>query len=305
MQKGLIVNGLCLAICFFLVSCTSSDYKNATKLQEQGKYQQAIEIYKELKDYEDSASRITQCEEMMSANERYDKTKTEMTEKNNALDEAISNAEAIISKGEKALDETLISKLETSVSETKSVKQEIPEKPKTAKEINSVVDEMDKVDYTKAISRLSTSQRELEKSIKQYSLVNNPSEKYVIKCLKKINSISGISAVTEKNDPNGHLNKAGGYTAQVYFSSKWIDQGTVDGKTIIEKGTDCGGSIEVYKTEDEANIRKDYLSTFDGGIFASGSHTIVGTVLVRTSDELTASQQKRLENQIIKQLTKL
>ena len=37
----------------------------------------------------------------------------------------------------------------------------------------------------------------------------------------------------------------------------------------------------------------DYLAAFDGGIFASGSHTVVGTVLVRTSNELTASQQKK------------
>ena len=51
--------------------------------------------------------------------------------------------------------------------------------------------------------------------------------------------------------------------------------------------------------------RKDYLSAFDGGVLASGSHTVIGTVLVRTSNELTASQQKDLEAKIIAALTYL
>lgn len=75
--------------------------------------------------------------------------------------------------------------------------------------------------------------------------------------------------------------------------------------TIIDKGTDCGGSIEVYSTTEDANARNDYLAGFDGGIFASGSHTVVGIVLVRTSDELTASQQKEMEANIIAVLTEI
>lgn len=39
--------------------------------------------------------------------------------------------------------------------------------------------------------------------------------------------------------------------------------------------------------------RDKFLASFDGSVLASGSHTVVGTILVRTSDELTASQQKR------------
>lgn len=34
------------------------------------------------------------------------------------------------------------------------------------------------------------------------------------------------------------------------------------------------------------------LSGFDGSPFASGSHAVLGTVIVQTSDKLTASQQK-------------
>ena len=72
---------------------------------------------------------------------------------------------------------------------------------------------------------------------------------------------------------------------------------------MIDKGTDAGGSIEVYKTKSEATERNEYLAAFDGGILSSGSHTVIGTLVVRTSNELTASQQKSLEADIIAALT--
>ncbi|PWL70040.1 MAG: hypothetical protein DBY27_04665 [Clostridiaceae bacterium] len=48
---------------------------------------------------------------------------------------------------------------------------------------------------------------------KMDALVNNPKEQYIIKCLKKVKVITGISAVTEDNDPNGNLGKSGEYTS--------------------------------------------------------------------------------------------
>ena len=129
--------------------------------------------------------------------------------------------------------------------------------------------------------------------------IDNPSSEYVIECLKKIPLITKIEAVTERNDPNGNLNKQGGYTAQVFFSYALVDQSEFDEETVVDKGTDCGGSVEVYRTEKDAKKRDKYLSTFDGGPVASGSHTVVGTVIVRTSCKLTASQQRSLEYDII------
>ena len=115
-----------------------------------------------------------------------------------------------------------------------------------------------------------------------------------------------IAAVTEKKDPNGNLNKPGGYTAAIYFSSPYVteDTDTFTGD-VIEDGTDCGGCVEVYKTEDEAKKRSDYLATYDGTILASGSHNVFATVLIRTSDKMTASKQKKLEKAIYKALVKL
>lgn len=138
---------------------------------------------------------------------------------------------------------------------------------------------------------------------RRYQLVDNPTEAYVIRCLKNIPEIVNISAVTEDNNPNGNLNKPGGYTATVFFAVEYID--SKDGETLIEQGTDAGGSIEVYACVEDTIKRRDYLATFDGGLFATGTHTVVGTVLVRTSDEQTASQQKALESEVITALTYL
>ena len=130
-------------------------------------------------------------------------------------------------------------------------------------------------------------------------LVDNPTQEYVIECLEKVPGILEIEAVTEDTDPMKNLNKPGWYTAHIYFSYQFVNQEDVYGDDLIDKGTDAGGSVEVYKTKEDANKRNEYLSTFDGGVLSSGSHTVVGTCVVRTSDELTASQQKLLESNII------
>lgn len=130
-------------------------------------------------------------------------------------------------------------------------------------------------------------------------LTNAPLEEYVISCLRKVPGITDIEAVTETNDPNGKLNKAGGYISQVYFAYSLVNQKNIYGNTVIEKGTSAGGSIEVYKNVDDAKKREEYLTAFDGSILSSGSHCIIGTIIIRISDELTASQQKTLKNNII------
>lgn len=302
MKKTPILGLVVLLLCLSLSGCKSSDYKKAASLEEAGDYSAALEIYKEISDYKDSADHIALCEAMISAIDGYEAAKASAEEKNVVLDTEISSAESVIAEGEKPLDDTLIPALETAISETKAVKVSIPEMPGTAEEINKVTDELNNINYDEIIEKLHAHQDDLEKSIKQYSLVNAPSEAYIIQCLSKVPNVVDISAVTEDNDPNGKLNKAGGYTAQVYFTSDLVNQGSVIGSTVIEKGTDGGGSIEVYANVEDAEKRNDYLATFDGSLFASGSHTVIGTVLVRTSDELTASQQKEMEANIIAEL---
>lgn len=252
-----------------------------------------------------AVSLLTGCqsEEHKQAISQFETVCAEVTTKNEELTKSIEVAESIINAKEPALDETLYSKLETSISTVKAAKTDLIEQPKKLEDLLIAIETLSNVDYTDVLNELKIAQEKLERSIYQYTLVNNPKESYVISSLKKVPNIIDISAVTEDNDPNGNLNKQGGYTAQVYFSSDLLDQSQFSGTTVIDKGTDCGGSIEVYTTVDYANKRNDYLSAFDGGILSSGSHTVVGTVVVRTSDKLTASQQKKLESNIIAALT--
>ena len=135
-------------------------------------------------------------------------------------------------------------------------------------------------------------------------LVNSPTESYIISCLSLIDDITGVQAVTSNNDPNGGLNKSGSYYSAVYFSVKYINQKTVYGDDLVEKGTDAGGCIEAYKTVDDAEVRDAYLSAFDDSKYlTAGYHTVVGTLVIRTSQFLTEEEQEQLEKQIISVLT--
>ena len=244
-----------------------------------------------------------QSEEMKAAIAGFEAVAEIVEQKNNELDSSIRAAETLLAEKSPVLDEALIPALETAISECKTAKHTVPELPQKLEEIIAVTEEMRTVDYTNTLEKLSENEVALEDSIRRCSLVNAPSETYVIECLKKVPNIIDIAAATEDNDPNGQLNKQGGYIAHVYFSSDLINQSIFEETSVIKNGTDCGGSVEVYSNISDVTRRNEYLATFDGGSLASGSHAIVGTVLVRTSDKLKASQQKALETNIIAALT--
>jgi hypothetical protein len=131
-------------------------------------------------------------------------------------------------------------------------------------------------------------------------LTNNPDIELVEEAIKSIENIVSIEIVTEDNDPNGQLGKQGGYTGALFFRYSLVTGVTEE--SAIEAGTDGGGAIEVYASVDDAQKRNEYLSVFDGTVFSSGSHTVLGTLVIRTSNELTASQQQTLESAIINAL---
>lgn len=304
MKKRLLGVVLVMAVSMSLVGCKSSDYKEAIKLEEQGDYSGALELFNGIPDYKDSSDHITYCTDMDNAITAYEDAKTQLEALNAELQTKIDDATALTTSGT-PLDATLITTLETKISEAKAAKADVLDMPETAEEINQAAETMNATDYTTVMGNLDSAYTDLDTSIKQYALVDNPTEAFVIERLGNVEDIVDISAVTEDNDPNGHLGKAGGYTAQIYFSNVNINQGSVPGSTVIDKGTDCGGSIEVYSSVEDATTRETYLAAFDGGVFASGSHTVVGTCLIRTSDKLTASQQKEFEAAIIEALTAL
>ena len=135
--------------------------------------------------------------------------------------------------------------------------------------------------------------------------ITNPSGEWVINRLDKVDGIIEKKSVTSTKDPNQLLGKTGGYTSCIYFSYKEIKQDTVKGNDVIDKGTDCGGAIEVYANKTDALNRCDYLSQFDDTLLYSGSYILIGTIVIRTSYKLTNQQQVDLTNAIIQSFTEL
>ena len=88
------------------------------------------------------------------------------------------------------MDESLRSSLETKISETKAVKITAPTMAETVKEIDTQTTEMNTTDYSDALKSLNEAYTALNNSVKQYELVNNPAESYVIKCLEKVRSFA-------------------------------------------------------------------------------------------------------------------
>ena len=130
-------------------------------------------------------------------------------------------------------------------------------------------------------------------------------DSFVMEQLKSISTITDMGAVTEDNDPNGQLNKKGGYIGCVFFRDSrvnWDELYLEDGQaSVFDAGTDGGGCIEIYGSASDAKKRDEYLGQFDGGVLAS-SHQVEGCMVIRTSSKLKASEQTELTEQIIQAL---
>lgn len=231
----------------------------------------------------------------------------EVEAKNTELTSAMSDAQKILDKKEAVYDNTTKEAFITALSDAKAAQRKIPDLPKKAADINAETKKLSEpLDYSSVINAISEKQTAYQNSVLQMKQITNPNEDFVIQRLKGIPNISGYQAVTEDHDPNGNLNKQGGYTSTVYFSTPLIDQSSVYGNDIVDKGTECGGAIEVYASEEDAEKRDSYLASFDGaGMLNSGSHKVLGTIVIRTSTKLTATQQNKFTNNITNKLLEL
>ena len=231
----------------------------------------------------------------------------EVKAKNTELTSAMNDAQKMLDKKEAVYDNTTKEAFITTLSDAKAAQRKIPDLPKKTADINAETKKLSEpLDYSSVINAISEKQTAYQNSVLQMKRITNPNEDFVIQHLKGIPNISGYQAVTEDHDPNGNLNKQGGYTSTVYFSTPLIDQSSVYGNDIVDKGTECGGAIEVYASEEDAEKRDSYLASFDGaGMLNSGSHKVLGTIVIRTSTKLTATQQNEFTNNITNKLLEL
>lgn len=238
---------------------------------------------------------------------KFNSAANKVTELNSNLEQEISDAQSLLNSGEIPYDETTINDLTLAIADANTAKRKIPEIPKKTDDIQKATALLlEPLDYSSVITIIKEKTTAFENSILQLKQITNPSGDFVIQRLQGIDGISACQAVTEDHDPNGSLNKQGGYTATIYFSSPWIDQNQVYGNDIVEKGNDGGGAVEVYANQEDAAKRDAYLSTFDGaGMLNPGSHTVLGTLVLRTSSRLTATQQRDLTQKISDKLLEL
>ncbi len=230
---------------------------------------------------------------------RFNRAVEKVEAENTVFQKKIDEAQSLLDKGEKPYEKAKQDNLQNALNDAKTAMVTIPEQPTETDEINATADQLEKpIDYSKEEEKLQTASAEYSNSVKQQQQITAPSENFILERLKGIDSIVTMAPVTEDNDPNGNLNKAGGYTSTVYFESSNVNQAEVYGTDLIDRGTDAGGAIEVYANSDDAERRNTYLATYDGTILASGSHEVLGTIVIRTSNELTATQQKQLTDAI-------
>lgn len=233
----------------------------------------------------------------------------QVQEKNSALQAEIDAAQQSLDKGDKPLDVATQDALTVAVADAGLVLRAIPEMPSSTSDIEAATEALNEpLDYSATSKTLADASQTFDKSVRQLGQVTAPSQDFVVSRLGKAPGVSDIEPVTEANDPNRQLNKAGGYTAAVYFHFSGVEgvEGVDSTLPSIQIGTDSGGCIEVYRTVEDANKRNGYLASFDGqGVLDTGSHKVLGTVIVRTSYFLTASQQNALTEEIEAILTEL
>ena len=134
--------------------------------------------------------------------------------------------------------------------------------------------------------------------------ITEPSDEWVMERLDSTLTITEMQAVTETNDPDGLLDKEGGYKGCIYFVTNILEPSVVEGDNVVAKGTDAGGAVEIYSTVEEAEERCNYLAGFDGTILYSGSYAAVGTMVIRTSYMLSSEDQLNLTNEIVEAITR-
>lgn len=99
-------------------------------------------------------------------------------------------------------------------------------------------------------------------------------------------SLGTVMVWTADTDPNKLLGRTGGYTSAATIADERI--------TCTEPATDCGATIEVYPTADEALARSQYIQSIlsGGGILGTEYHYFEGAALLRVTGQLTPDQAK-------------
>lgn len=277
-------------------------YQEAAALQGAEEYKEAAELFEEISGYEDAAARGELCRAWAEALEAYNAAYAELSKNNASLEGAIGTGETAANASLPVMDGTLYDALAEAISTAKNALVPLAERGETPEATMAAAETMRGADYNGMDQAILDVCAQIENSNQLYALVDAPSDERVIACLNQVEGVVQCVAVTEATDRNNSLNKAGSYIGRIIFAYEAVTRSAIDDSALLNKGTDAGGSIEVFRNQADAEKRDSYLAVFDGTILDSGSHVVVGTVVVRTSSKLTASQQQELQAAITQAL---
>ena len=208
------------------------------------------------------------------------------SEAKKSMDTAVNSANELLEKNQKAYNMSTKTALKKAVKNSENANSDAEYK-KSTKEINGDI-------------------KAYKNSIKQLKQVTKPSENFLLERAKTVDTVTAVEAATEENDQNKLMNKPSGYYAYIDMKSSLVTDSYYTSQSPVEAGTEGGAVIEAFKTAKDAKARNEYLAAFDSaGLVNSGSHKVIGTLVIRTASNLTASQQQQLEQAVIDKLIEL
>lgn len=104
-------------------------------------------------------------------------------------------------------------------------------------------------------------------------------------------TVTAIRVYTESTDPNNELGKQNQYQ----YAGSFYDTAANPPDAVTDNySTSDGGTIEIYATSADATARGAYLAQFQSGAIQAGAYKVVGNVVLRVSENYTASQQQQM-----------
>lgn len=312
MNKKVISGLLVLVMILSLTGCTSKALDAAN---------QAVDAYNA------EANRFN--EKVESYNSKVDEIDSVVA----SLTDAIDKAQNSIDSDDSPFDESTLTALENAIATASDANITVPDKIDTVEAMsvneeakkdelesltNKANEETEKLqtyafpddpevpDYSSELAGLEDALADYENSVQAMKQLTAPSDDFVMERLERVDTITKMAPVTEDHDPNNRLGKQGGYIGCIYFRDSQVDQSTLsvncDREDVVDVGTQGGGAVEIFNTTEEAEARNMYIANFDGTFIDPGSHYVYGTVLIRTSEKLTGSQQQELTEKILNAL---
>ncbi len=260
----------------------------------------------------------------------YNSKAQEATDNIKALMEEISEAQYVIDKGGNAYDESYRSTLEDEIIDaiqgvkfpilyskkdsiqkeslfsfkkianaTTSIEERHKELLAETDIVNDAFNNLEVIDYSTQIDSITAAKTDLIHSCSIRRQITNPDKEFLVERLQKVDNVINIAASTVNNDPNNGMSAERGYTVQVYFSADYFNNAELKGDALIKEGTSAGGSLETYRSDDDAFQRNQYLAALEGNkSFNPGKHRQVGTIVLRASSELSDDKAEELLDKI-------